>query len=115
MLSNRSEEFLAEWLQFCSATVVQIDSSIELEKLNMWANQCRKFGMAAFLRLSQPRLYKHSNINKLGSYIKRWFDFFTALILLIVFAPMFLAMGLFIRVYFNEPNIANPVVRGETR
>ena len=71
LLSNRGEEFLAEWLQFSPATIVQIDSRIELDKLNMWANQCRRLGMIVFLRLSHKgRLYKNSHkLNKINSLI----------------------------------------------
>ncbi|MEM9923903.1 MAG: heterocyst development glycosyltransferase HepC [Cyanobacteria bacterium P01_D01_bin.50] len=105
LLSNRSEQFLAEWLQFSPATIVQIDSRIELDKLKMWANQCRGLGMIVFLRLSQKgKLYKnYHQLNKLNSLIKRWFDFLAALILLIILSPLLIALALSIRIYFKKP------------
>jgi hypothetical protein len=109
LLSNRSEAFLADWLQFSPATIVQIDSRIELEKLEMWANQCKKRRKAVFLRLSKKyQFYKNSNIfstnfNRLIWLIKRCLDIFGALILIVILAPVFIALALLIKVYFDEP------------
>lgn len=108
LLSNRSEEFLADWLQFSSARVVEIDSHIELKQLEMWANQCRRCGKTVFLRLSQKdKLYQHFNhnhqFNHLNRVIKRCCDFLGALILLIIFVPILIAIAILTRVYFNEP------------
>ena len=105
LLSNRSEQFLADWLQFSPAKIVQIDSRIELENIYIWANQCQRLGKAIFLRLSRKvKLYQNKNrLNKSSCLIKRWLDFFGALILLIILAPIFVALALLIRIYFKEP------------
>lgn len=105
LLSNRSEEFLADWLQFSPATKVQIDSRIELDRLLLWANQCKRSKKAVFLRLSQEgKLYRRSNnLNNLNWFIKRCFDFFGALILLIILIPVFITLALFIHLHFKEP------------
>ena len=103
LLSNRSEEFLADWLRFSPATIVQIDSRIELDRLDMWANQCRRCKKALFLCLSEKgKLYKQSN-NNFNSFIRRCLDFLGALILLIILAPVFMALALLIYVHFKEP------------
>ena len=105
LLSNRGERFLADWLQFSPATIVQIDSRIGLDKLDMWANQCKKCGKAVFLRLSQnKKLYQSFNyLNRINWFIKRCLDFLGALILVIILAPVFIALALLIYVYFQEP------------
>lgn len=109
LLSNRSEAFLADWLQFSPATIVQIDSRIELEKLQMWANQCKRCKKAVFLRLSKKeKFYKNSNnlsnnLNKLSWFIKRCLDIFGALISIVMLAPVFIILALLIKVYFHEP------------
>ena len=105
LLSNRNEQFLAEWLQFSPATIVQIDSRIGLEKIDMWANQCRKCRKAVFLRLFQKgKIYQHSNLwNQLSYLIKRCFDFLGALILLIILAPIFVTIALLLHTYFKQP------------
>jgi lipopolysaccharide/colanic/teichoic acid biosynthesis glycosyltransferase len=117
LLSNRSEEFLAEWLQFSPATIVQIDSRIELDKLQMWANQCKKYKKAVFLRLSQEgKLVRQSNnYNNLNRLIKRCCDFLAALILLIIFFPVFIALALFIGLYFKEPILQTQWCVGKDR
>ncbi|MEA5598886.1 heterocyst development glycosyltransferase HepC [Rivularia sp. UHCC 0363] len=105
LLSNRSEGFLADWLKFSPATIVEIDSQIELEHLKMWANQCRRCKKTVFLRLSQQeKLCQYSGkLNNLYQFIKRCCDFFGALILLIIFTPILIAIAILIRFYFNEP------------
>lgn len=109
LLSHRSEEFLAEWLQFSPATIVYIDSRIELEKLKMWANQSRKRKKVVFLRLSKkPKFNTNSNtffnyFNQLKCWIKRCLDIIGALISIIILAPIFLAIALLIKVYFHKP------------
>jgi len=109
LLSNRSEEFLAEWLRFSPATIVQIDSRIELENLNMWANQCRSCRKAVFLRLSKKEKFNQSSnhffngFNKLNSFVKRCLDIFAALISIIILAPVFIAVVLLIKVHSQEP------------
>ncbi|MBE9213084.1 sugar transferase [Plectonema cf. radiosum LEGE 06105] len=108
LLSNRSETFLADWLQFSPATIVEIDSQIELEQIKMWANQCRRCGKTVFLRLSQQeKLDQHFNhnhkFNHLNRLIKRCGDFLGALILLIIFMPILMAIAILTRVYFKEP------------
>ncbi|MEB3219564.1 MAG: heterocyst development glycosyltransferase HepC [Nostocales cyanobacterium 94392] len=105
LLSNRSETFLADWLQFSPATIVEIDSQLELEQIKMWANQCRKFGKTVFLRLSQhEKLDQNSHkFNHFNQLIKRWGDFLGALILLIIFMPILMAIAISTRVYFKEP------------
>lgn len=109
LLSNRSEAFLADWLQFSPATIVQIDSRIELEKLEMWANQCKRRRKAVFLRLSKKyQSDKNSKnfsqyFNQLNWLIKRCLDIFGALISIVILAPVFIALALLIKVYFHEP------------
>ncbi|MEO1429131.1 MAG: heterocyst development glycosyltransferase HepC [Cyanobacteria bacterium J06633_8] len=105
LLSNRSEDFLAEWLRFSPATKVEIDSRIELEKLMMWAEQCRRCKKAVFLRLyKKGKLLKYSdNFDKLSRLIKRCFDIFTSLISIIALSPIFVALALLIKVYFHQP------------
>ena len=109
LLSHRSEDFLADWLQFSPATMVQIDSGIEFEKLKMWANQCKKYKKAVFLRLSKKsKCNKNSNnssniSNKLNCFVKRCLDILGALTSIIILAPIFIAVGIFIKVNFDEP------------
>ena len=109
LLSNRSEAFLADWLQFSPATIVQIDSGIELEKLRMWANQCKRYKKEIFLRLSKKEKFSKNpdnlsnNFNKLSWLIKRCLDIFGALISIIILAPLLIALALLIMVYFHEP------------
>jgi lipopolysaccharide/colanic/teichoic acid biosynthesis glycosyltransferase len=109
LLSNRSEAFLADWLRFSPATIVQIDSRIELEKLKIWANQCKKLRKTAFLRLSKKdNFYKNSNKNlknfdRLNWFIKQCLDIFAALILIIILAPVFITLALLIKLYFHKP------------
>lgn len=105
LLSNRSEQFIAEWLQFSPAKTVQIDSRLELENIDMWANQCKRLRKSVFLRLSRKvKLYKHSyQLNQPICFIQRWLDFFGALILLIISSPIFVALGLFIIIYYQQP------------
>ncbi|MBV6623425.1 MAG: sugar transferase [Rivularia sp. (in: Bacteria)] len=105
LLSNRSEDFLAEWLRFSPATIVEIDSRIELEKLMMWAEQCRRCEKAIFLRLyKQGKLLKYSNnFSKVSGLTTRCFDILTALISLIVLSPIFVALALLMKIWFHEP------------
>ncbi|NJN12439.1 MAG: sugar transferase [Richelia sp. RM2_1_2] len=105
LLSHRSETFLADWLKFSPATIVEIDSQLELEQIKMWANQCRKCGKTVFLRLfQQEKLDQNSHkFNYLNQLIKRWSDFLGALILLIIFIPILMAIAILTRVYLNEP------------
>lgn len=109
LLSHRSEAFLADWLQFSPATIVQIDSRIELEKLKMWVNQCKKCQKAVFLRLSKDeQFYRNSNqssenFNNLNWFIKRCLDIFGALILIVILIPIFIVLALLIKVYSHEP------------
>ncbi|MCJ8280914.1 MAG: sugar transferase [Rivularia sp. ALOHA_DT_140] len=109
LLSHRSEEFLAEWLQFSPATIVQIDSRIELEKLKMWANQCRRCKKTVFLRLSRKEKFdKSSNylfylFNQLSWFIKRCLDIVGALISIVILSPVFISLALLIKVYFHKP------------
>ena len=109
LLSNRSEAFLADWLQFSPATIVQIDSRIELEKLEIWANQCKRLKKTAFLRLSKKeKCYKNptknsNNFNRLNWVIKRCLDIFGALILIVILAPVFIALALLTKIYCHQP------------
>ncbi|MBF2017513.1 MAG: sugar transferase [Rivularia sp. T60_A2020_040] len=105
LLSHRSETFLADWLQFSPATIVEIDSQLELEQIKMWANQSRKCGKTVFLRLfQQEKLDQNSHkFNHLNQLIKRWGDFLGALILLIILIPILMAIAILTRVYFNKP------------
>ncbi len=109
LLSNRSEAFLADWLQFSPATIVQIDSDIELDKLKMWANQCKRYKKAVFLRLSKKETFSKNsnnlsnNLNKLSWFIKRCLDIFGALISIIILAPVFIVLALLTKVYFRKP------------
>ncbi|AFY53055.1 glycosyl transferase possibly involved in lipopolysaccharide synthesis [Rivularia sp. PCC 7116] len=104
LLSHRSEDFLAEWLRFSPATTVEIDSRIELEKLIVWAEQCRRCKKAIFLRLYQKgNLLRYSNnFNRLSRLAKRCFDIFMAIISVIILSPIFVALALLIKVYFHE-------------
>ncbi len=109
LLSNRSEAFLADWLRFSPATIVQIDSAIEQEKLTMWANQCKRCNKTVFLRLSKKDKWNKksnkssNNFNHVNWFIKRCLDIFGALILTVILAPVFMALALLIKVYFHEP------------
>ena len=109
LLSHRSEAFLADWLRFSPATIVQIDSRIELEKLKMWANQCKRLKKTVFLRLSNKEgLDKKpnkisNNFNQFNCLIKRCLDIFGALISIVMLIPVFIALALLIKVYFHQP------------
>lgn len=109
LLSNRSEAFLADWLQFSPATIVQIDSRIELEKLKIWANQCKRCKKTVFLRLSKEKQFLRNfnqnskNFNRLNWFIKRCLDIFGALVLTAVFALVFIALALLIKIHFHQP------------
>ncbi|MGB3637433.1 MAG: heterocyst development glycosyltransferase HepC [Rivularia sp. (in: cyanobacteria)] len=109
LLSNRSEAFLGDWLQFSPATIVQIDSGIELDKLKMWANQCKRLKKTAFLRLSKKEKCDRNpnknsnNLNRLNWVIKRCLNIFGALILIVILAPVFIALALLIKIYFHQP------------
>ncbi|MDY6902027.1 MAG: heterocyst development glycosyltransferase HepC [Cyanobacteriota bacterium] len=105
LLSHRSEDFLAEWLQFSPATMVQVDSRIELEKLKMWANQCKKYKKSVFLRLSKKAKCNENsnNSNNLNCLIRRCLDILGASTSIIILAPIFIAIGIFIKVNFDEP------------
>ncbi len=109
LLSNRSEAFLADWLQFSPATIVQIDSGIELEKLRMWANQCKRYKKSVFLRLSKKEKFSKNsnhlsnNFNQFSWFIKRCLDILGALISIVILAPVFIALALLTKVYFHEP------------
>lgn len=109
LLSHRSEAFLADWLQFSPAAIVQIDSRIELEKLKMWANQCKTCKKAVFLRLSKKEGFHRkpdkssNNFNQFNWFVKRCLDIFGALILTVIFAPVFMALALLVKAYFHQP------------
>jgi lipopolysaccharide/colanic/teichoic acid biosynthesis glycosyltransferase len=97
LLSGRNEQFLAEWLQYSSVGLVRINADIGELRLKTWANLCKRFDKEIFLRI--PR---HQELPEYGNPISWWFkrslDLIAAVILLIVFSPVLLALAILIRV-----------------
>lgn len=101
LLSSRNEQFLAEWLQYCSAHLVRIDPVFGECKLKTWAKLCKRFDKKIFLWIPRNRElpeYRHPIL----WLVKRSLDWIIAFVLLIIFSPVFSAIALK-SIYLKKP------------
>ncbi|BAZ42787.1 sugar transferase [Calothrix sp. NIES-4101] len=99
LLAERNEQFLAGWLQFCSAAVVIIDPGLNKYHIQTWADICQRYGKAVFLQI--PRYSQPVN-NSIAWLLKRVFDWIIAVILLLVISPILLGLLLLKPLSFSE-------------
>ncbi|MGI2906435.1 heterocyst development glycosyltransferase HepC [Tolypothrix sp. VBCCA 56010] len=101
LLSSRNEQFLAEWLQYCSAGLVRIDPVFGECKLKTWAKLCKRFDKKIFLWIPRNRElpeYRHP----IRWLVKRSLDWIIAFVLLIILSPVFGAIALK-SIYLKKP------------
>ncbi|MEA5573375.1 heterocyst development glycosyltransferase HepC [Calothrix sp. UHCC 0171] len=99
LLAERNEQFLAGWLQFCSAAVVILDPELNKHHIQTWADICQRYGKAVFLQI--PRYNQRVNY-PIACLLKRVFDWIIAVILLFVVSPILLGLLLLKPLSFSE-------------
>lgn len=100
LLSSRNKQFLTEWLQYCPARLVRIDPALGAVKLQLWADACMQAGKVIFLRVPpEHKLPKRQS--PVSWWLKRLVDWIVAVLLLLIFSPVFLGLALLI--YFHSP------------